>query len=62
VPEAHAFYPSDLGGLNPEDHGLKLALENSPQDPISKKTTTAKWTEGFFFFFQVWGLNSGPPP
>jgi hypothetical protein len=39
---AHACNPSYSGGRDQEDHGSKLTLANSLQDPISKKTFTKR--------------------
>jgi hypothetical protein len=39
---AHACNPSDLGGRDQEDHGLKPAWANSLRDPISKIPITKR--------------------
>jgi hypothetical protein len=36
MPVAQAYNLSDLGGRDQEDHSLKPAWTNSPQDPILK--------------------------
>jgi hypothetical protein len=38
VPMAHTRNPSDSGGIDKEDQGLKLAQANSSRDPVFKKT------------------------
>jgi hypothetical protein len=40
APVPHTCNPSYSGGRDQEDHGLKPALTNSPQDPISNKPIT----------------------
>jgi hypothetical protein len=39
---ANAYNPSNSGGRDQEDHGSKLAKENSSRDPISKTPITKK--------------------
>jgi hypothetical protein len=53
VPVAHTCNPSNSGGRDQEDHGLKPAQANHSRDPISKNLITKKgW----------WGGSRGRTP
>jgi hypothetical protein len=46
MPVAHTCNPSNSGGRDQEDHGLKSAQANSLWDPILKKTYHKKRAGG----------------
>jgi hypothetical protein len=48
MPVAHAYNPSNSGGRDQEDRGLKPARANSSRDPISKIPITKKGVVEWF--------------